>query len=62
MKILIYLGMLLSTIGVFAQNKTANTPKYPTSFTVAKDGSGDFKSIQEAVNSFRDHSQVRVKL
>ncbi|PQA57033.1 pectinesterase family protein [Siphonobacter curvatus] len=40
----------------------AQTVTYPSSFTVALDGSGDFKTIQEAVNSFRDHSQVRVKL
>ena len=35
---------------------------YPASFTVAQDGSGDFKTIQEAINSFRDHSQERVTL
>ncbi|MBD2700067.1 pectin esterase [Spirosoma sp. BT702] len=31
-------------------------------FTVAQDGSGNYKTIQEAVNSFRDHMQVRVTL
>lgn len=36
--------------------------QYPASYTVAQDGSGDFKTIQEAVNSFRDHSQERVTL
>ena len=32
----------------------------PASYTVASDGSGNFKTIQEAVNAFRDHMQVRV--
>ncbi|WP_442794172.1 pectinesterase family protein [Pelobium manganitolerans] len=32
------------------------------SFTVAKDGSGDFKTIQEAVNKVRDHSQQTVTI
>ena len=38
------------------------SPTTPVSFTVAQDGSGTFKTIQEAVNSFRDHMQVRVTL
>jgi pectinesterase len=38
------------------------TTTYPTKFTVALDGSGDFKSIQEAIMAFRDHSQQRVTL
>ena len=40
-----------------AQNKT-----YPSSLTVAQDGSGDYKSIQEAVNSVRDLGQNVVKI
>ncbi len=31
-------------------------------YTVAKDGSGDFKTIQEAVNKVRDHSQQTVTI
>ena len=31
-------------------------------FTVAQDGSGDFKTIQEAVNKVRDHSQQKVTI
>lgn len=35
----------------------AQAPKYPTQRTVAQDGSGDFKTIQEAVNSVRDFGE-----
>jgi pectinesterase len=38
------------------------SPIVSVSFTVAQDGSGNYKTIQEAVNSFRDHMQVRVTL
>ncbi len=40
----------------------AQTPTFPKSFTVAKDGSGDFKTIQEAVNGVRDWSEVQVPI
>jgi pectinesterase len=42
---------------LFAQSTT-----YPASLTVAKDGSGNYKTIQEAVNAVRDLSQVQVKI
>ena len=35
---------------------------YPSSFTVAQDGSGNFKTIQEAVNAVRDLSQQQVTI
>ncbi|MBD0289059.1 MAG: pectin esterase [Flavisolibacter sp.] len=47
----------LITISSRAQPQT-----YPTSFTVAQDGSGDFKTIQEAVNAVRDLSQQQVTI
>lgn len=34
----------------------------PTKITVAQDGSGDFKTIQEAVNSVRDLSRLQVTI
>src|ERR1700750_1338613 len=41
--------LTIASLGVFAQ---AN--KYPTDITVAQEGSGNYKTIQEAVNSVRD--------
>lgn len=35
---------------------------YPSHFTVAQDGSGDYKTIQEAVNAVRDLSQQQVSI
>ena len=38
----------------------AQQQTWPSKLTVAQDGSGDYKTIQEAVNAMRDHSQVQV--
>src|SRR4051794_26244787 len=51
-----FMGMLL-TVATWAQPVT-----YPSSFTVAQDGSGNFKTIQEAVNAGRDLSQQQVTI
>ena len=40
----------------------AQPATYPSSFTVSQDGSGDFKTIQEAVNAVRDLSQQQVTI
>ncbi|SFH42926.1 pectinesterase family protein [Pedobacter insulae] len=45
------------TLSSQAQNQT-----FPKSFTVAQDGTGDFKTIQEAVNGVRDWSEVQVPI
>ena len=47
----------LAALPLLAQPTT-----YPSSFRVAQDGSGDFKTIQEAVNAVRDLSQQRVTI
>lgn len=52
--------LLYSLMAVF--QVSAQTTANPTSLTVAKDGSGNFKTIQEAVNAVRDLSQVQVKI
>ncbi|RZK42595.1 MAG: pectin esterase [Pedobacter sp.] len=49
--------LLITTFSCFAQTQT-----FPKSFTVAKDGTGDFKTIQEAVNGVRDWSEVQVPI
>lgn len=55
-KLLTYLFLLFNLTAV------AQTQTYPTSFTVAKDGTGNFKTIQEAVNAVRDLSEVQVSI
>lgn len=40
----------------------AQDPKFPSELTVAKDGSGNYVSIQKAINSIRDLGQKRVTI
>ena len=57
--------LLVSCLLFFASSGWSQSVLSPTksiTFTVAQDGSGNYKTIQEAVNSFRDHMQVRVML
>lgn len=51
------LALLFVALSAIGQATT-----FPKSFTVAKDGTGDFRTIQEAVNSIRDWSEVRVPI
>ena len=37
-------------------------PSFPPTLTVAKDGSGNYKTIQEAINAVRDLGKLRVKI
>lgn len=50
-----FLLCFILAVSVQAQN-------YPKSLTVAQDGSGDYKTIQEAVNAVRDLSEVQVPI
>lgn len=45
---------------LWGQISLAQDPKYPKEITVAQDGSGNYKSIQAAVNSVRDLGQWQV--
>lgn len=55
-----FIFLFCSLIAVF--QLPAQTVPNPTSLTVSKDGSGNFKTIQEAVNAVRDLSQLQVKI
>ncbi|WP_207421204.1 pectinesterase family protein [Desertivirga brevis] len=54
-----FLAVFLLLVSV-AQTKAQQT--YPSTITVAQDGSGDHKTIQAAINSVRDLGQRRVKI
>ncbi|MDB5231809.1 MAG: Pectinesterase [Chitinophagaceae bacterium] len=54
--------LLVAVIIILSFPLHAQTPVYPESFIVAQDGSGNYKTIQEAVNAVRDLSQVQVKI
>lgn len=57
----VILMILLSGNTVFAQQPPA-APSYPSNIIVAKDGSGNYRTIQEAVNSVRDLGSKRVTI
>ncbi|QMW01395.1 pectinesterase family protein [Spirosoma foliorum] len=59
---LLLLFLLIWTTSSFAQTPPPASPTVSVTVTVAQDGSGNYKTIQEAVNNFRDHMQVRVTL
>src|SRR5438067_1694430 len=52
-----FIALLFVAGRIFAQPQTN-----PTSIIVAKDGSGNYKTIQEAVNAVRDLSQQQVTI
>lgn len=54
-KLVVFICTLFTTVISFCQQQT-----WPSKLTVAQDGSGDYKTIQEAVNAVRDLSQVQV--
>ena len=56
-KTYIFCYSLLLTVQLQAQNAV---PVYPPSLTVAQDGTGNYKTIQEAINSVRDLGQAQV--
>lgn len=61
--LLAFITSFLLTIVLYAQAPASNPPvTYPSSFTVSKDGSGNFKTIQEAINAVRDLSQQQVTI
>lgn len=57
----IRIGLLLAWL-LFHLNAHAQVQAIEQQFTVAQDGSGDFRTIQEAVSAVRDHSQIRATI
>lgn len=55
-----YLSVLLSFFTLLSG--TAAAQQYPSELTVAQDGSGDYRTISEAINMFRAYSPVALKL
>ncbi|PWS32364.1 pectinesterase family protein [Pedobacter paludis] len=47
---------------LFQHNCNAQAPSYPQEITVSQDGTGNYKSIQEALNSIRDLGEKEVKI
>lgn len=58
----IFLFVLLSASLHLSTNAIAQSKTLPKNLTVAQDGSGDYKTIQEAVNSVRDLGEERVTI
>lgn len=55
-------AILTSLFLFITLSAAAQTTVFPSSFKVAQDGSGDFKTIQEAVMAVRDWSEVQVPI
>lgn len=53
---------ITAAILLFVLQADAQPQAYPGSFTVAQDGTGNFRTIQEAINAVRDLSQQRVTI
>lgn len=56
-----YIIYTVLVLFLFAQKVVAQQT-YPPTLTVAQDGSGNYRTIQEAVNSVRDLGQQRVRI
>lgn len=61
LRICLFIVLAFSVHAMFAQQPAA-APSYPSTIIVAKDGSGNYKTIQEAVNSVRDLGSKRVTI
>lgn len=61
LRICLFTLLAFSVHAMFAQQPAA-APSYPSNIIVAKDGSGNYKTIQEAVNSVRDLGSKRVTI
>lgn len=62
MKILNCFRWVFLTVMLFVSPQLVGQTVYPVEINVAQDGSGDYKTIQEAVNAVRDLGERRVKI
>jgi pectinesterase len=53
-------SFVLAVLALAVLRAGAQPQTYPSSFSVAQDGTGNFRTIQEAINAVRDLSQQRV--
>lgn len=58
----IWLVFLFLLFGSYLYSQTANPKQYKYLFTVAKDGSGDFNNIQDAINAMRAYPLAPITL
>ena len=58
----VYFIFLLSTAVVFVKGQTANPQQYKYVFTVAKDGTGDYYNIQDAIDAMRVYPLAPITL
>jgi len=58
----VYLFLLFIFITGFSVPEKTSPVIYPVKFTVAQDGSGDFKTIQDAVNATKDLAPLRITI
>ncbi len=62
MKRLIFILLVLFTFSFYTIAQTGNPQQYKYIFTVAKDGTGDYKFIQEAIDAMRVYPLARITL
>jgi pectinesterase len=61
-KRLIFILLVLFTFPFYTTAQTGNPQQYKYIFTVAKDGTGDYKFIQEAIDAMRVYPLARITL
>ncbi|MGO4876095.1 pectinesterase family protein [Pedobacter psychrotolerans] len=61
-RILLFRYIALFIPALLFMQANAQDPRYPAEITVSQDGSGNYKTIQEAVNSTRDLGEKEVKI
>ena len=62
MKKVYFISLLLTTALFYANGQTANPQQYKYVFTVAKDGTGDYYNIQDAIDAMRVYPLAPITL